>query len=322
MVIVLGVAGHEGRWRLLAIGWTLALLVTLAIGGWEIATLHHLPSYYLSRLGPIDKITPFAAATFGNPNNFASFLVIALPAAVAVFGGRHGLIVWLLLLGLIVAVILVIVLNHSRLPLVALALELILLVRGILPGVRRQLLLALMLVAALTIALRSERFVASWKLLLADLTIDRRDLAGGGSGFLRMEVHRAGADIIERSHGLGAGPGSFAYEVRRLPRNRPSYAVDSPHDFALEIAAQYGLAVLLIVLVAAALLLLHGLIRWRTLPADLVPVVLALVIGYVAASFENSGFVALPFNWLAAGTAIAGIGIGRRSERPMVGSGE
>ncbi len=58
-------------------GWSAAFLATSLIALWEVVTGHHLPSYYTLHLP--SYATPDIASTFGNPNNYGAFLVLAYP---------------------------------------------------------------------------------------------------------------------------------------------------------------------------------------------------------------------------------------------------
>ncbi len=58
-------------------GWSAAFLATSLIALWEVVTGHHLPSYYTLHLP--SYATPDITSTFGNPNNYGAFLVLAYP---------------------------------------------------------------------------------------------------------------------------------------------------------------------------------------------------------------------------------------------------
>lgn len=133
-VLLFGVRGSRAGLRGMRIGWLLGLLVSVAIGGWEIVTKEHL--LFLDSRGTwVFGDGRLASGTFINPNNFATVLVgmivgtLALRAGVA-RGRRPRAAVALDVVAVAGAV--VVVFTQSRSALIALA------VVGALEVVRRR----------------------------------------------------------------------------------------------------------------------------------------------------------------------------------------
>jgi O-antigen ligase len=133
----------------------------------------------------------------------------------------------------------------------------------------------------------------------------------------RYELIRGGIDLFAERPLLGFGPGSFALEYRRRQGSSSESAVSASHTIPITIAAEQGVAglVLYLLVLAAALgrLFTRGV---RDSPARM-----AVAAGFVALVLHTllyADFLEDPITWtlLGIGTALAAADAGHRRGRP------
>lgn len=181
------------------------------------------------------ELVPRVTAGFGQPNQYAGFLVILVPLiVVAGFLMRRGRI---LMAGAALLSVIGIYLSYSRGALLALAIA-----PFVLLGARRALLLApvgLLAILSFTPDLLKERFTSN--------TGEGAELAG------RADFWSAAQSIWLNNPVFGVGPGGFptAYATVRIPGKDylPSTQFEPPphaHNLLLQIMAEQGLLGLLV----------------------------------------------------------------------------
>lgn len=304
LAVILALHVEENAIEDLRRGWTLAYIVTALVAVWELRSGSHLSGAW------VDTVSAYAQrgvvlSTFGNPNNYAAFLVLAFPFlawSVAVSRGIWRLINILSAMSTPIFLIL----TGGRLAMLAIVVELVLLL--IMQGKSLRSVAAMCVTGAI---LLGAIFAA---LQLDPRTLDkilrlREELQGGGSAAIRLNLAKNGLVFLSESYGLGAGPGSFEHLMLAGAGHYPTERIVNPHNFWIEILAQYGVLVFGIfvaALVFAGLKLLKATARratnqqftWARAAA------LSTLLAYLFAAVENSRFIPQPTNWVLLGTVV------------------
>ena len=230
-------------------GWLAAFLITSLIAGGETLSRRHLPNYYWD--SPTQRLYDFnlPASVFGNPNNYAFFLVATFP--ILIIGlmtstSRHLRVIY----GLsAVALPILVFATGSRVCMTAIAIQVVI----VLPFIgkryvlrtQRLLLLAGCIVTFVPAAVRlsvqrgfSVSFVGGPGEWLTEL------IAGGPtSGASRISLIKDGLWMTYDSSMLGVGPGNFQTVMKSGTAPYPAGDVIDPHNGFIEILAQYGVIV-------------------------------------------------------------------------------
>jgi teichuronic acid biosynthesis protein TuaE len=307
-VIIRGVAGRSSRLRLVALGFGAAFVMVLSVSSWEIATGHHLTSSYVTAIGADDRRL-FVTATFGNPNALGAFLLMAQALFYWQFlesPGRRGQATWLA--GIVVAPVLMLV-GGCRTALVGAIVCAVIFSWAF--GSRLQRLWFVVL-SALTGVLSGWVFFKLTGLGLDDLVATWRlggEFEYGGSAGLRLNLIRNGWDMIKGTWGMGVGAGGFVHEIEHGYGVFDTGGIVNPHSFWLEIGTQYGVLVLLgvvMVLLWWLVLLSAGLkasrLQGNRSSRALAATGLTALAAYVIGASSNSTFIPSPVNWAFLGT--------------------
>lgn len=314
-VIVIGVAGSRARLRLVVLGWATAFVLIAVIATWEVVTGRHLQSSFATTMSSLDS-TLFVSATFGNPNALGAFLLMAEPLFLwqcveSTNWLRRGL--WGI--GILAAPVLMI-LGGSRMALVGTIVCVVVFVWS--AGSWRQR-ISFVGFATVAGALGVWAFLQATGMSANDLLIDWRlagELQYGGSTGVRLNLFRNGWEMILGTSGMGVGAGGFVHAIEHGFGRFDTGGIVNPHNYWLEIGAQYGLLVLVLALLTLAwwtTLLLSSLSRARS--ADdrtglaLAAAGVAGVVAFVIAAGSNSTFISQPTNWAFLGTLAALIGV-------------
>lgn len=293
-------------------GWVAAYLIAAAIAVWEVRTGRHLQGYFTENI-PV-YAQSVVIATFGNPNNYAAFIVLAFPFLVWSVGLARGAQKIFYVAVCLSAPVLV-VLTAGRLSLVALVLELLTLASLQGRGWRT---LAWLLVGG---ALAGGVLVTTLNVnpqTLDKLLRVRSELHGGGSASIRLNLTLDGLKFTLDSFGLGTGAGSFESVMLAGRAPLPTERIINPHNFWIEILAQYGVFVFaafvgwLGYLCAAVVRLLGSQFVSSTTRYWAVPAAGMALVGYAFAAVENSRFIPQPTNWIFLGTVLVLISALRR----------
>lgn len=281
------------HFRSLCAGWIIAVAIALSLAAVELLTGVDL--YADGRFSTSDHIVLRSA--FNNPNNFAVFLVLAIPfVLLAALQARRY--TRLLLSGLWTAALVFIIFIGSRTGIVIMALQLGLL--WVLLGKRPR----LAIVSAIAIAATVIAFVLG----PTQSTISLGPIVRGGetSLYMRLMLALNGLWMVVQSKGLGVGAGNFAYYIDYMG---PPYPVlrglNVPHNIWVEIAAEYGIIVFAMFVVFYLYLLKTslGLLRAARARTDgrirlQAITLITLVLTYPLAMVAPSHYVANPLNWL------------------------
>lgn len=301
------VSFSERGLQALRTGWVLAYVISSAVAIWEIVSGRHLSSY-LSEHSADEVMSRLVASTFGNPNNYAAFLVICFPFLLWSFLGSRG-ITKLLFLTSLAGLPFLLVLTGGRLGMLAFGLQLVLffLISGRdLRSVFHTILVVVLACAVLFIALQTSDF-AFHKVsnILYEVQV-------GGSTVKRTGLLLNGIWFAIDSYGLGIGAGGFEYMIKQGYGLYSTGSSINPHSFWIEILSQYGVLVFagfvawLGWIGLLALKIRKAAIKLKNAHARLAAeMVLIALLGYLFVASENSSYINQSINWVFLASILA-----------------
>jgi len=287
-------------------GWLLAFAVAMAIAVWEVLTGNHLPSSYIDNLP--DYVSHVAVvSTFGNPNNFAGFIVLAFPFVYwqIVSGRGFGRVVGFCLAS---ALPMLLVLTGGRLAMIACGLQLctlgLIAARG--AGARHTMkrvaiatVLAFVMVGNAALVLRHQPAVLEKVMRL------REGVVASGSVAVRINLARNGLQFLGESFGFGVGAGAFQELIDQGRGAHETGKIVDPHNYWIEVLSQYGVIVFVLLLVAICSAASAAVQVARKSGYQMTPestALILLILGYVIGAAENSTYIAQATNWAAIAT--------------------
>lgn len=310
----------RSRRRAVVLLWSLfgAFVVACLVAVAEVATGMHLPTFRAGRSG---EGLIGAGSLFGNQNNFAIFLALALPylavlpivyrdvriRAVGFAGGGAALIFilttgsksGLLAAGLVVLGLLVLVGTDRR---------------------ARGRLVVAGAVAALAVVLVVPAVMGGGPIRLDERTVTKLDFgilarqveAGTGSGAVRASLTEEGLRLVAATDGLGVGAGNAESEVRALA-SFPGVA--NLHNWWLEVLVNGGLVGLALYLLFF-LTLLRGQARAARATEDPLVRYLALagtlaLVGWIVGSLGPSTAIHFAPMWIMFGLGMGTLVLAR-----------
>ena len=313
LIVLLVVWIVSDRWlERIGRAWLFTLLVTAVVGVWEATTGKHLPGSGMLGLDDVyvESMGRMPSATFGNPNNFAFYLALTIPMALAWW--RYRVDGWkAAALGTVVgAALFVMVATRGRLGIVAgmagIACWFLLprLTRAARPRKRHWKMLLLSSAVAIpffftgTAAKAWDRMVD----LRTSLTTERAD---DPRRQLQLEV----IDVLRRTKGLGVGAGNIETYLAEYPYSQDS-GITNPHGWWVEIAGNYGVLTF-VGYTLFYLLLVRGLWRAyrrqarRGADRTLLEGALLGLIVFPVVSFGPSSLAGVVFHWFFLGYCLA-----------------
>jgi len=292
-------------------GWVSAFVLTLPIAVWELATNHHLASGLgeFQTGGDLASGFFYTGVTFGNRNDYSTFIVFAFPFLLWSYSRTRVLVIKLLYVALISSAAFIVTVNGSRLGLVALAFEVTTLMAFRLSarrGFAAQVILALLFAVAIAGAFRFQpAALGRFRALQEGL--------GGQSTAVRLALAMNGIEFIERTGGIGVGAGGFERAVLQSGSMHSASGMSNAHNLWIEVTAQYGVIVglgfacwllfLLVVLVRATRSQRVGLTS-RELAIG-APYGAATLAGLVPAGLMGSSVLQWAMLWAALGSVAA-----------------
>lgn len=225
---------EPGLYLALCRGWVVAALVMCLVALAEVVTGAHLPGYLASA-------HPDPAASFGNPNSLAVFVVMANVWATPV--RRHSSALWRLSTWVLVpATLAIALLTDARLATVV---WLAIMGWSVVSGVRR---------SRHGLARVGEALLplgAAFVLLAVAptlLSLATESATAGSSGGVRADLTRIGLGFARDNHGLPTWPGSFEALMRDNVDTEAVGGLVNAHNVWVEILVQYGVPSLLLLL--------------------------------------------------------------------------
>lgn len=305
--------------------WLVVFALTIAVGLWEVATGQHLPGsgVLLSDAAYMRVMARMPTATFGNPNNFAFYIIMTLPVALAWW--RYRLTGWsAAILGLVLSVsALTVVATTSRLGIlgwVATALGSVAMWHGAkarlfrLPGLRT--------VAAAVLLFVAFSWTPAASQALEELRSVKNVLSSGLAKDARVILMRDSLDVLEKTNGLGVGAGNIETYLASYQYSRNS-GILNPHGWWPELSANYGLVGLVgysvfYLSLFFAMWRAHRQRRRDGADRTLVEGALVALSVYPIATFVPSSVVGMFFHWFLLGFCLAVLNNHRVSAGPTV----
>ena len=292
-------------------GWVSAFILTLPMALWELTTNQHLASGMgqIQAGGGLAATFFYTGVTFGNPNDYSTFIVFVFPFLLWSFSRTRRFLLRLAYVTLIASAAFIVAVNGSRLGLFALALEVTALMSFRVAagrGLAAQAVLTLLLAVTIAGAFRVQPAALGRFRALAEGP-------GGRSTSVRAALAMNGIELIERTGGLGVGAGGFERAVLYSGDMRSVSGMGNPHNLWIEVAAQYGVIVGL-GFASWVLFLLAALVRatWSPIvPLRLrelargIPYGAALLAGLLPAGLMGSSVLQWAMLWAAIGSATA-----------------
>jgi hypothetical protein len=283
-------------------GWLAVFVLLLVIATMEIMTGWHLEGRWFEHSQTIFTDHPnrfMPAATFGNPNDYASFLVMTIPIGLLAFSKRYVPAGWLI----VCAVIVMAYFSSSRLALIAVCVQMLLIIAvGLWKAQGRSRHHVAGAVVALALSL------AAIALIMAPASRETHP-AGGDSRSIRLDLVRNGWHLFKESKGLGVGAGNFAAALEETETPYPKGDVRSPHNWYVEVLSQYGIAIFVLF---GALMFAMGLPILRGLRGSGQPIWPSLFCALMLTSYLiicclSSGFMKMLYNWIPLTALILGV---------------
>lgn len=300
--------------------WMGALAVLSGIGLWENVAGAHLPvSGYYQTAEPALAYRP--TGVFRNPNDFAMFLALGLPFALAQFlfvRRRAGLLALWSLIGLVAYLVL---LTGSRAAVLAAAAEFIVLL-GLVARARVRdkghaalrvvaligAFLCANLVPAWIVSGPTTGFADSWKQIG---TLAQQAETNTASFGVRWALVQDGVQAVRETHGLGIGVGGVEWWIEHRAAHL-TQGILSPHNWWLELIMTYGVLIAILFCAFAGGILVHTWRLHRNGDLDASPMsgaLLLALIGLFFAVLGPSSVLGLKPFWLLWGTALAAVNV-------------
>ncbi len=237
----------------IARGWLYMLGLVVVEAGWEIWSGNRLPNYYLPpEMKGVDFQWDQIAGPFHNPNQLAAACCMALLVMPVGFALEHDRrLRWAYPA---VALPVPYVILHTGSTLGLLLCLTILGTWALLHRWTRWTLVPLGIVALVALP-QGRTFLAALWGQLANLV--RTDPAVWYSSGDRFNLMRNGVVMLRRSMWLGVGPAGFAYVMSTQELPYDTHQIVNPHSAIVEITAQYGLSLVVVLTLAIA-----GAMRW------------------------------------------------------------
>lgn len=284
-------------------GWILAFIATSAVSAWELVTGQHLPPPGGGeRLEPIRVL---ATSTFGNPNNYAAFLLLAVPFLVWSHVSTRHRLRRIFYLACLLALPFLLFLTSSRVSLLGLIAE-----AGALwlLGSRYRFGLVAYSVAVLGMGVAAVQALGLDLRMIQEMAslVEGDGVGGSGSIAKRWGLLLAGLWLLLSSGGFGVGPGGFEPLVRRGAVPFDTGGLVNPHNFWIEVLSQYGLPIFAAFVAWLGYLTYVVLQKRRQAAVDpseletrtISDILLTGLTGYLFAAFANSSYMTQSTNWM------------------------
>ena len=223
----------------LFLGWAASVVVTGTLAVYEMKTGWRASNYFANREAESVLTDPGLASTFGNPNDFAYYLLIAFLILVAGFAVVRKRFIGLLIIVFLVGIAFLIRETQSTLGFVALAVIVLSLILARFPRT--------MIIVAPVIAAGALLVVTTPGGIAAIIGVERMQISWfdeGQTGAIRFNLLGNGLNFALESGLMGLGPGGYEPRTAEVhPYDLATRGILSPHSAALEILSQYGVFV-------------------------------------------------------------------------------
>lgn len=288
--------------------WVFAFLVAAVVGVWELYSGSHLPSSYIEQSADYQLESVWVMSTFGNPNNYAAFLVLCVPFLLFRLFRFPGFSKKVFPLFFLMLSIVLVALTGSR---GGVAVIFLIILGAVFARMGFVVGAGVMVAFVFLMVFSFDYFYMG---SVDDLSIFNKfffieNSFGEGHSFgERLGLYGNALYMMAMSYGFGVGPHQFEnyiFEPGMLYR----VSIPNPHAFLFEIGSQYGVVVLGCFLYWIFFIFKVNFKLWRFCGRDSSDRLLGLcgmlsIFGYVIASFESSSYISQPTNWLFLGTAL------------------
>lgn len=283
-------------------GWVLAFVATGAVAVWELTTGQHLPSSTVERVseGALQGIT---ISTFGNPNNYAAFLLLAAPFLFWSHASARSRWTRTFYVICLIALPALLFLTASRVALLGLVAEVAAL-WGLGRGHRMRAIGYVGLLLALGVL--SFQLAGLELRMVTELSALLEGGSAGGSVAKRWNLLLSGLWLLAESMGFGVGPGGFVVLLQQGTAPYDTGGLVSPHNFWIEVLSQYGIPVF-VGFILWILYLSRGAVRELmrntdgsdyVAPRRVAETILVALAGYFFAAVANSSYMTQSTNWM------------------------
>lgn len=291
--------------------WISIFIVLIPVGLWEITTGNHLVvSNLIEEDRPWVTFTP--TTVFGNQNDYAAFIVLAIPMIITAIRYYSKLYIRVLGVFVLLCGLLLLIMTTSRSCYLALFTGLAFWFIFLLNLRKKLKTLALVTTICCLIIFAFSSYIQDTFLLVQDQIssisniIDQSDDLGSDVG--RLNLIKNALHFTTQSAGFGVGAGNAEYYMENHSIF-PTGGITNVHNWWAEILTNYG------IFIFAGYLIFYGSLLWnlwqvyRRIQTGTEKMICeALLIGLVSffmASISSSSIIAFPPQWIFFGFALA-----------------
>ena len=291
--------------------WISIFIVLIPVGLWEITTGNHLVvSNLIEEDRPWVTFTP--TTVFGNQNDYAAFIVLAIPMIITAIRYYSKLYIRVLGVFVLLCGLLLLIMTTSRSCYLALFTGLAFWFIFLLNLRKKLKTLALVTTICCLIIFAFSSYIQDTFLLVQDQIssisniIDQSDDLG--SDVVRLNLIKNALHFTTQSAGFGVGAGNAEYYMENHSIF-PTGGITNVHNWWAEILTNYG------IFIFAGYLIFYGSLLWnlwqvyRRIQTGTEKMICeALLIGLVSffmASISSSSIIAFPPQWIFFGFALA-----------------
>jgi len=300
-------------------GWVAAYVLCFALAVWEWDTGHHLHGYYAENV-PAYMLHHIAIGTLSNPNNFAATIVLSWPF-VFLLSSEGRVSAWsrMARVAVLLSAPILILMADARLALIAFAIQMCVWTVMNTHTPKRA---VLIIFAAASLVGASVSWLVRDQRMLTKLTIlYELGFSGQRSPHVRLNMFLNGLTMVLKSAGFGVGAGGYE-EVMRHGVHYWTNGNPDPHNFWMQIAAEYGLFVLggFVALFIAMFVKAYENRRWaRRCDEDRISriseMAMLIMVGYSIVCVANSSYMNQSVNWMVLATLVLMVARGGPSVR-------
>jgi len=225
-------------WSALGYGSLIISFLCIAIGFYEIRTLHHLPSSYTLTNEEYVLQIPTPIVFFGNPNGYAYFMALTTPILLFLAVKAKYRVSQYLVFVCMVAFGIQLYYTQARLSLFVWSLEIFSFSAYLILRTRSWLfLVSACLLTGMGICLLPPEQINSYFSVNSG---EFKSAAGSRSTTVRVNHVKNAIFYTGQSYGFGLGPGNY----EAIPTSKHPYwisGIGNPHNLFVEIAVDYGL---------------------------------------------------------------------------------
>lgn len=279
-------------------GWMAAGFLCICLAIWELATGNHLPGEWAD--SQPEHVTRFLAiATFHNPNNFAAFLLLLTSLVMYNLDNKKYFTKKLPAYIYLILIFMAIFVTGSRLSLFGFII--LLFIEITMNSKDRLKLFVYTIISLIGFILIYQRFSDVLPGLDSITFLFERGISADGSGSSRLNLARAGLDMLASSNGLGIGAGNFQDLMAGGYKSLPTSNLVDPHNWWFEILSQYGSLVFFIYI---GIFFYFSLVIFLSKKFNAKKSLMIFLFAFFVAAVANSSYAAQTTNWMFLATLL------------------